>query len=207
MDVTTAIETARELLVGLPQRLAHALACGEVAERVTRQILEVDGDRVVSAAYLHDIGYAERLVATGLHSLDGAAWLTGFGEPDLASLVAHHSGAECEAHERGLGAAIAAYAKPRQIEADILAYCDLSSGPSGEAMTFDERICDIRRRYPEGHPVRLAVSQALPQLRGSVRRVELLIAGPVPSGDERFRSLRQECANSHSDSLVDGDLI
>jgi hypothetical protein len=53
-------------------------------------------------AYLHDIGYAPRLVRTGFHPLDGAEWLASMGEIRLANLVAHHTGALHEAGERGL---------------------------------------------------------------------------------------------------------
>jgi hypothetical protein len=42
---------------------------------LTREVL-------VAAAWVHDIGYAPELLATGFHPLDGARYLTGLGVPE-----------------------------------------------------------------------------------------------------------------------------
>jgi hypothetical protein len=41
-----------------------------------------DGDLLVSAALLHDIGYAPDLAMTGFHPLDGARYLVGISASD-----------------------------------------------------------------------------------------------------------------------------
>jgi hypothetical protein len=67
-------------------------------------VLGADADLIEAAAWLHDIGYAPSLAATGLHQLDGARYLRDAQHADalLCRLVAHHSCAIIEAGERGL---------------------------------------------------------------------------------------------------------
>ncbi|MFD6265614.1 HDIG domain-containing metalloprotein [Micromonospora chalcea] len=73
------------------------------AERLA-SLVGADGDLLIAAAWLHDIGYAPSIADTGFHSLDGARWLILHGfDRRLAALVAHHSCATYEADERGLG--------------------------------------------------------------------------------------------------------
>jgi len=75
----------------LSMRLSVCRACPPIDENV------------VSAAWLHDIGHAPELVMTGMHAIDGAAFLDRSGAPrEVVSLVAFHIGPEFEAEERGL---------------------------------------------------------------------------------------------------------
>ncbi len=62
-----------------------------------------DAGLLAAATWLHDIGYAPSLVATGPHSLDGARYLRDaqHAEAMLGRLVAHHSCAIIEAGKRG----------------------------------------------------------------------------------------------------------
>ena len=87
----------------LPRRWVHvqgvaARACG------LAPVLGADADLLEAAAWLHDVGYAPGLAATGLHQLDGARHLRDAQHADamLCRLVAHHSCAIIEAGERGL---------------------------------------------------------------------------------------------------------
>jgi HD superfamily phosphodiesterase len=72
------------------------------AGRVAASFSPEDGDALVAAAFLHDVGYAPSLNWLGFHPVDGARFLRGLGRERLACLVAHHSGARFEAEERGL---------------------------------------------------------------------------------------------------------
>ena len=77
-------------------------------------VLGPDADLVTAAAWLHDIGYAPGIAATGFHPLDGARHLRdneGAGAM-LCRLVAHHSCAINEAIERGLAGELAAEFRP-----------------------------------------------------------------------------------------------
>jgi HD superfamily phosphodiesterase len=91
------------LLRGLPDRMAHSLLSGVQASRVRTTIPAADADLLVSAALLHDIGYAPALSQTGFHPVDGANFLVMLGAPTrLAALVAHHSESHLLAAARGL---------------------------------------------------------------------------------------------------------
>ena len=83
---------------------------------------------LVAAALLHDVGYAPSLNRLGFHSVDGAWFLRAHDQEQLASLVAHHSGARFEAEERGLLDKLAAI---RQQEADGLVVRELELAPTG----------------------------------------------------------------------------
>ncbi|WP_199733552.1 HD domain-containing protein [Micromonospora sp. BL4] len=49
-------------------------------------------DVLVAAAWLHDVGYAPGITASGLHALDGASCLRRQGfEERVTNLVAYHS--------------------------------------------------------------------------------------------------------------------
>jgi hypothetical protein len=55
----------------LPRRWAHVQGVAAQA-RGLAAVLGADADLLEATAWLHDIGYAPGLAATGLHSLDGA---------------------------------------------------------------------------------------------------------------------------------------
>jgi hypothetical protein len=79
------------------------------ADELRPAVPVADRSLLVTAAWLHDIGYSPALRETGFHPLDGARYLAGAGHP-LAALVAHHSGARFVAEVRGLVAELAGFA-------------------------------------------------------------------------------------------------
>jgi len=107
----------------------------------------VDGDLLVVTAWLHDVGYAAPLVVTKFHSLDGASWLRGQGQERVACLVAHHCCASFEAGLRGLSELMATFPDEGTAVRDLLTYCDMTTGPQGQAMTLAERLLDVEGRY------------------------------------------------------------
>lgn len=165
----------------MPTRLAHVRAAGEKAGATARQLCPDEEALLTCAGVLHDIGYSPALALTGFHPLDGARWLRDLGEERLACLAAHHSGARWEAGVRGLRDQLAEFTRERSLVSDILAYADMTTGPNGDLIGIDERIADIRRRYPAGDPVAIAIWQAEPSLRRTVARVDALLAEPVLS--------------------------
>lgn len=153
-------------------RLAHSLGVGRRAEHVARVL-----DRpelLVSAAYLHDIGYAAAARDTGLHQLDGARYLRSLGAgPELTGLVAHHTAATVEAAERGLDEALRReFPQPAGELLDLLTYCDMTTSARGEEVSVDERFDHIYDRYPPGHLVSRSMQHAEPGLRRIVSGVE-----------------------------------
>lgn len=164
---------ARDLLADeCPRRWRHVAAVAERAESLAATSLE-DGQVLVSAAWLHDIGYATALTDTGFHPLDGARHLRRIGfDARVTALVAHHSYAEIEAALRGLSAELSSeFPNERTIISDALCACDFTTGPVGESLSVSERLDEIRARYGAGHVVTRFTEIAESELRAAVARV------------------------------------
>lgn len=165
----------------LPHRWLHvqgvAAAAADVAPRVVR-----GAERLVVAAWLHDIGYAPPLVDSGLHPLDGARFLRrgGIGDRGLWSLVANHTGAVMEASMRGFEAALSSEFPAFDATVDehaVLTYCDLVTTPEGERTSPEQRIAEILERYPPDDVVHRAVSASAVGLLETAHAVATRLAG------------------------------
>jgi putative nucleotidyltransferase with HDIG domain len=167
----------RLLAAAMPDRWRHVGAVAEAAES-TGSALSLDTDVLVAAAWLHDIGYSPALSDTGFHPLDGARYLRDLAwDPDVVQLVAHHSGAVIEAEERGLRSELLAeFPFEQSASMDALWYCDMTTGPDGQAVSVEERLAEIRARYGPGDVVTRFVERAEPELVAAVRRVEERLA-------------------------------
>ena len=179
VTVTWARSLAGALIGSDARRFAHVRSVAARVDELGSTLLsERPGEHevVVTAAWLHDMGYSAALVRTGCHHLDGAAHLRSFGEERLASLVAYHSSGAAEAGLRGLEEELSSYEREESLVADLLTFADLTTGPSGGAVSLDERLLDVARRYGTDHVVtrRLLASEAA--LRASFSRVEAKIA-------------------------------
>jgi HD domain len=129
---------------------------------------------LVSAAWLHDIGYASVVVDTGFHPIDGARHLRRLATDErIVNLVAHHSCARVEAQLRGLTAVLEdEFPRDAALPHDELCFCDQTTSADGEVVDVTERLAEIRERYEEGHVVRQFVDLAEPELVAIVRQVE-----------------------------------
>jgi putative nucleotidyltransferase with HDIG domain len=157
----TAQALATRLLSELPNRLAHSRFAARQARLVAFTVRPEDRELLVAAAYLHDIGYAPELCASGFHQLDGARHLAARGAPPrLVALVAHHTEALPLAIAAGLGAAYAEFPAEASPVTDALIYGDMTAGPTGLPMTVSDRLQDIVARHsndpPEMRGARLA---------------------------------------------------
>jgi HD superfamily phosphodiesterase len=76
-----------------------------------------DADLVTAATWLHDIGYAPSVAATGFHPLGGARHLRDNEGADvmLCRLVAQNACAISEAIERGLARELATEFRPARL--------------------------------------------------------------------------------------------
>ena len=173
-----AEDLARKLLeIPLPRRWAHVRGVAARA-RTLDPILGED------AAWLHDIGYSPELVETGFHPFDGARYLRDVPQANavLCSLVAHHSYAVIEAEERGLADELRREFPPASPAlSDALAYCVMTTGPSGNLVSVRDRLSEIRERYGPHSTVTRFMHKAEPCLLSSVART-----------DYRLRSLRED---------------
>jgi hypothetical protein len=174
-DLTTwAAEQSEQLLQPLGDRWKHVQGVAAQAREVAGALDPESRPCLLAAAWLHDIGYSPGLKRTGLHQLDGAAWLRAV-DWRLACLVAHHSEARFEVTLRGHGEELAQYPREQSPVADALAFCDLMTGPSGQAMTLDERIAEVEQRYGAGDIVN-ALHQARPHLAAAIARTRKLLS-------------------------------
>ncbi len=164
--------TAGEHLAPLGRRWVHSEGVAGRAERLLALVGGDDRDALVAAAYLHDVGYAPELVATGFHPIDGARHLRMLGHERLASLVAYHGAALEEAELRDLAPELAEFPEEHSLVADILTYCDLATSPDGTRVTPAERLDEVVRRYGPDDVVARAVSEAHDRLMRTVERVE-----------------------------------
>ncbi|MGH8996729.1 MAG: HD domain-containing protein [Acidimicrobiales bacterium] len=164
------------LAIALPDRLTHCLAVGATARRTARMVCRaIEEELLAAAGVLHDIGYAPHLVQTGHHAIDGARYLARVGVADaVVSLVAHHSCAAIEAQMRLLGDQLGEFDPPSDsFVADVLTFADMTTGPTGLAVSTAERFEDIIRRHGAGSLTGQFLEQAQGTLEESVGRVEV----------------------------------
>lgn len=174
VDVQAARELAeRELAAELPTRWGHVRAVAAKGELVA-EALGIDRELLVSAAWLHDIGYSPNAARTGFHPLDGARFLRARSVDEaVVRLVAHHSCATIEAEERGLDDELRAEFPHEDSDlANALWYCDMTTGPNGEGMSVGERLAEIRSRYGAEHVVTRFIDRAEADIRAAVERTE-----------------------------------
>jgi hypothetical protein len=182
-----ARRVAEAQLEPLEKRLAHVRGVAAAAERLVSQIDPFEADSLVAAAWLHDVGYAPSLRATGFHPLDGAAFVQAEGfPPAVVSLVAYHTGAVFEARERGLSDVLAEFAQPPDFLLDLLTCADMTTGPDGSPVRPQDRISEILSRYPAEDPVHRAIERSAPTLLAAAARVQTL-AKQATSGAESAR--------------------
>ncbi|MCM3849556.1 phosphohydrolase [Pseudonocardia sp. DR1-2] len=161
----------RLLAIALPRRWSHVQGVASRAEVVGPHL--VGGPVLVAACWLHDVGYAPDLAATRFHPLDGARALREWGADDLiCGLVAFHSAAAHEADVLGLLDELRAFEDPQGLVRDLLWYLDMTTSPDGERVSFDDRIAEVRERYPAEHYVIRALDGSMAARRGAVNRAE-----------------------------------
>jgi hypothetical protein len=172
---------ARRLLDASSTRWRHVQAVAARAVTVASMLANVDGRALVSAAWLHDVGYAEGLVRSGFHHLDGAEYLRDRREFRLAGLVAYHSAGSEEAELRGLAGRLADFEDEATSASRALTFCDLTTKSDGCYVTLDQRVADVRGRYSSEHVVARSLFMALPRLTSLVANLEAHLAMADPS--------------------------
>jgi hypothetical protein len=180
-----AASLAEHFVAPLGRRWLHVQAVAARAVELSAVLPEDERGALVSAAWLHDIGYSPEIGHTRFDPLDGARYLREQQWPErVVNLVAHHSGARFEAIERGLADDLAAFPFGESPAHDALATADLTTGPGGEPLTYDQRVTDILDRYPERDAVHRTWVKAAPILRGAVQRTEELLVAKQRDTDQ-----------------------
>lgn len=172
-----------DLLASLPvRRRIHSSAVGRKVALNARMLSPHLRADVMTAAALHDIGYAYPMI--GFHPIDGARFLADMGFSRLVChLVAHHTASTVEAEERGLSLALfdefgindSALFDPIDVghAHGVLWWADLTTGRDGEDVDVKDRLDEICARYGPNDPVTRFVERA---------RATLLVAGQLPIG-------------------------
>jgi putative nucleotidyltransferase with HDIG domain len=155
-----------------PRRWRHVQAVAAEAGRLCDE-LGFDRRVVVSAAWLHDIGYAPELADSGFHALDGARFLRSHRWDDtICCLVAHHTDAAAQAVAQGYGDTIRReFDEVNGLPSDVLWTADATTGPTGQRLTLNERIAEIAERYGADHAVTRAMIASRPALSHAIARV------------------------------------
>ena len=178
-DIGEARSLARDFLAeALPRRWSHVQGVAAQAERVATD-LGLDRRLLVSAAWLHDIGYAPQLASTGFHPLDGAVMLAASGWPDrVVALVAHHGEARVTAGALGLEVDLLAFPREEGPLTDALVYADLAAGPDGRRMSLRDRLDAMADWHADDPPVlREAWGRRRAALLAAAARTEQRMAG------------------------------
>ena len=175
-SVLAAARVAEDLLAStLPRRWAHVQGVAAKAETAAAR-LKYNGDVLVIAAWLHDVGYASGVKTTGFHPLDGARFLQYSGVADrVCGLIAHHSAARIEALYFGCSEELEQFVDEQTVIRDLLWYCDMTVGPDGRAVTFSSRMREIRTRYAKGHYVIRALDASMLERMAAITRAEAWI--------------------------------
>jgi putative nucleotidyltransferase with HDIG domain len=171
LDPPDAEQHARQLLAtSLPRRWAHVIAVAGKARLIGRE-LGRDGELLEAAAWVHDIGYTPDLADCGFHPLDGARYLRDLDAPErVVDLVAFHSSAWAEAQEFGVADELVHFRDERTLTRDLLWYCDMTTGPDGTDLEFEDRMAEVRKRYGPDHYVTRALDAGMDERRAAVRR-------------------------------------
>ncbi len=176
-QISLARSVAKDQLIDREDRWRHTIGVAARAAELAPTVPAADRELLVAAAWLHDIGYADALVTTGFHGLDGAEYLEQTGwSTRLAALVAHHSGAVFVAEFNGLRHALAPYRREVSAVADALTYADQTTGPLGQRVDVRSRIAEVLQRHgPQSVQARAHVVRG-PYLLSVAERVEARLA-------------------------------
>lgn len=170
---TAQTEAKHYLAEEHPDRWHHTIMVAAETGHLAQTLTPGVADIITAAAWLHDIGYAKPLARTKFHPLDGANAIrdSGLFPDSVAQLVAYHSGAVYEAHERGLTDELSAFTLPPREWLNILTSADLATGPTGLPVTPEDRLDEVQQRYSQTDPVHRAITVSRPYLLADVADV------------------------------------
>ena len=155
-----------------PERQHHCAGVAARAQALAVTVPQAAAAELVTAAWVHDIGYGSLLRDTGFHPIDGADYLRREGWPKpVYDLVAHHSGSRFVAHVRGLDDRMRAFEFVEDPVSDALTVADNTAGPGGTVMTVEERLREkLKRHGPDSWTAR-ANPERDDYIRAAARRV------------------------------------
>jgi len=177
MRIDQARTLAEEHSKGDEERFWRIQKVVDLANNLAETIItgQQDGETLIKAAWLHDIGRSFALLKTGLYFLDGAMFLEEMGEIKLAQLVANCSFSKEEAEIVGLGLELERFPYHKSLVSDCLSYCDLSIDDRGKRVMLSDKVASIKERYKDNSSTYLALTKALPRMKEVFLEVETLV--------------------------------
>ena len=147
-------------------RWLHTQGVGAKAEWLAPRlpIFQKDRDKLVNAAWLHDIGYAFPELHQW-HPVAGARFLDSCGLGDIAPFVAWHSTADYEAELLGHEPDLASWKRHRTLVQDALDWCDMTTSPTGFTVSIYERLAEVGHSHGERSPQYMAMKSAMWRLK------------------------------------------
>ena len=91
---------------------------------------------------------------------------------DVRLAVALHSAAASEAEAFGVAHELGEFKDERTLTRDLLWYLDMTTGPDGTVVSFEDRMAEVRERCPEDHYVIRALDDGMPGRVAAVERAE-----------------------------------
>ena len=150
--------------------------------------------QLLQAALYHDIAYADPLKLSSYHPLDGAIHLAHVGaDEEVIEAILYHSDARGSAKRfpevESIYCELDLVCKPSLV-ADALTFCDRRTSPSGQPISLERRLQEVRERYGVDHPVVTTNPNAPQEFRAISERIrEALVA--------RHGSLLHMCDSEH----------
>lgn len=77
-----------------------------------------------------------------------------------------------EASVFGVSSQLAEFVDERTVTRDLLWYLDMTTGPDGHVLSFENRMADVRQRYPNDHYVIRALDLGMPERVAAVERAQ-----------------------------------
>lgn len=144
-------------------RLNHIISVGKMMEEITFFLFLDNKTRqlAIDCAYLHDIGYSEKVKDTGFHPYDGYLFCLEKGyDPSIAKIVLLHSGSFSQMllnrnHlEEIYHKAINTLTAKEKLILDLVSFCDTHINGYGKRVSLSERVNDIYERHPTNKTVK-----------------------------------------------------
>jgi hypothetical protein len=135
------------------------------------------------AALLHDIGYLPAIReyldhhtefrSTQWHPIDGANYLRARGAPALADAIEGHGNSLEVAQQKGLPL----FTPSSSLLAKVVTYCDSQTGPTGERVSYTERLEEIRLRKGDTSTSYQAHREAKSRVESIIHEIQELLGG------------------------------
>jgi len=186
-DVFTAARVvAGELLRRLDdggRRWRHTQWVAAKAAEAAPLLPPADGELLVAAAWLHDIGYSPHVALWGFHPVDGAAYASAHvPRRAVAGLIAQHSGARFLAEARGPSHLMHPFERREWWSGalpDALTWADQTTDPEGRPIAVEDRLAEMLHRHGPDSPNARAHPRRAPVVVAAVRATEARLAGAV----------------------------